>query len=327
MLVTILSINFIITMNLENFNVEEGKEYIYLVMVEYKDKTLLKIGYTKTIDGRMDTYELHNPDIQLLKIREGSRDLEGYMHKRFEKYSYPKREEWFYYNEEIVNGFDTFEEINFLDIDDLKNKISKFLKPKPIEELKRAYYEVYKDVTKEENVNQKDLDHIITNTLFYINTKIEDFVDSLDYSEIPLELDPSIHYNLIIPNPLSLLNISINLERIIKYPSLKENSWKNTKTIYLRVRHKTVQEDFNELLNNKIKSTERLLKVFSETEDDNKQTLIKKYKRDIESSHYWYDYIAIDKNTKNEFIPIFYDLIITLERRVFEIQQMDYNAR
>ena len=61
-------------MELEKFDVEEGKEYIYLVMVEYKDKTLLKIGYTKTINGRMDTYELHNPDIQLLTIREGTRD-------------------------------------------------------------------------------------------------------------------------------------------------------------------------------------------------------------------------------------------------------------
>ena len=50
-------------MSLENFNVEEGKEYIYLVMVEYKDKTLLKVGYSKTLENRMDTYELHNPDL------------------------------------------------------------------------------------------------------------------------------------------------------------------------------------------------------------------------------------------------------------------------
>ena len=42
-------------MKFDRFNVKEGKEYIYLVMVEYKDKTLLKIGYTKTIEGRMDT--------------------------------------------------------------------------------------------------------------------------------------------------------------------------------------------------------------------------------------------------------------------------------
>ncbi len=97
-------------MNLIAFKNYEGKELIYLVKVEYKGKTLLKIGFSKGLEGRMDIYELHNPEIQLLKVREGSRSLEGLMHEYFSEFSYPKRKEWFYYNDQIVSEFDTLDE-------------------------------------------------------------------------------------------------------------------------------------------------------------------------------------------------------------------------
>lgn len=84
-------------------------EIIDLEKGEFGYSPLLKIGYTKNIDSRFDSYELHNVGCKLLKTREGGTDLENYMHKYFSKYKYPNREEWFYYSQEIIDNFQTLE--------------------------------------------------------------------------------------------------------------------------------------------------------------------------------------------------------------------------
>lgn len=314
---------------LDGFNVEEDKEYVYLVMVEYKDKTLLKVGYSKTLEGRMDTYELHNPDIQLLKIREGTRELENYFHKKFEKYAYPKRKEWFYYNEEIVNSFDTLEEMNFLDIDKLKNKIINLLKPKSVDSLKKIYHEKYHEEIESKKIDEENLDTIITNTFYFINEKIKSFILSFDYSEMPLELDLSTNYQIIIPNPISSEDISIDLEQILGKQMLKENSWKNNAKMFVKVtdlKHKTVKEEFDKRLEEKKKKSENLLSGYWETKDLIKHDLAEKFQRDAKVSRYKNDYIDIITED-NKLIPIFNREIMESEERAFEIQKEDYIAR
>ena len=324
-------------MDLTSFNYEkEGKEYIYLVMVEYKDKTLLKVGYTKTIDGRMDTYELHNPDIQLLKIREGSRGLEDYMHKKFEKYKYPKREEWFYYNKEIVNSFDTLEEMNFLDIDKLKNKIINLLKPKSVEELKKIYYERYQEEIEEEDLDKEELDYIITNTFSFINENIENFIDTFDYSEIPLEIDSNTRYQIIIPNPISSENISMDLEQILGRQRLKENPWKNSALMYVKttnLSHKTTQEEFDDYVNEKLTTSNQLLDTYDTTKEENRFALASNYQKVAKVYHYKDDYVAVTRiinRTTGKVVklqPVLNKLVLITEQRAFELQQNDYADR
>ena len=315
---------------LKGFNVEEGKEYIYLVMVEYKDKTLLKIGYTKTIEGRMDTYELHNPDIQLLKIREGTRNLENYMHRKFEKYAYPKRKEWFYYNEEIINGFNVLEEKNFLDINQLKNRVYNFLKPKSIDSLKEMYYEKYHEEIENECIDEEDLDTLITNTFYFINEKIKNFILSFDYSEIPLELDLSTHYQIIIPNPISSVDISIDLEQILGKPGLKENPWKNYVKIFVKVtdfKHKTIKEEFYHRLEEKKQNSIKLLESFTQVDEKNRHVLAEAYQKIARTYHYEDDYISVNEQSRDELVPVFNDLMMVSEMRSFEVQQIDYATR
>lgn len=319
-------------MNLKDFNYTKDKdgEYIYLVMVEYKDKTLLKIGYTKTLDNRMDTYELHNPDIQVLKIREGSRELESYMHKKFEKYAYPKRKEWFFYNKEIVNSFDTLVEKNFLDIDKLKNKIYNLLKPKSIEELKKLYYERYQEEIGSEGLDKEDLDITITNAFSFINDSIENFINTFDYSGIPLELEPNTHYQLVIPNPIDSVDISMDLEQILGRQRLKENPWKNHAKMFVKTtnkKHKTTQEEFNKRLEEKKNNSMKLLSSYGKSDTGEQHVLAETYQRDAKTSHYKYNYVAVNEHAGSDLVPIFNNLMMVSEMRSFEVQQIDYADR
>jgi hypothetical protein len=313
-------------MKFDRFKVEDGKEYIYLVMVEYKDKTLLKIGYTKTIEGRMDTYELHNPDIQLLKIREGSRSLENYMHKRFKKYAYPKREEWFYYNEEIFNGFDTLEETNFLDVDRLKDRVYNLLKPKSIGELKKKYYEKYKD-EEIEGVDKKELDTVISDTIYILNEKIVEFIRSLDYSNVPSEIVPNVNYNVSIPNLIFPENLSMGLEQILGKP--RDNSGKKISSIQI-IRPdelKNIREEFEERLNYKIKNTKNIIRVLGYTSSEYKPDIINLCIRVKEYYCYFDDYISINKSEQDELVPFYNESIMKAEARIIDVYIDDYKDR
>ena len=313
-------------MKFDRFNVKEGKEYIYLVMVEYKDKTLLKIGYTKTIEGRMDTYELHNPDIQLLKIREGSRSLENYMHKRFKKYAYPKREEWFYFDEEIMNGFDTLEETNFLDVDRLKDRVYNLLKPKSIGELKKKYYEKYKD-EEIEGVDKKELDTVISDTIYILNEKIVEFIRSLDYSNVPSEIVPNVNYNVSIPNLIFPEDLSIGLEQILGKP--RDDSEKKTSSIQIIQPDglRNIKEEFENRINYKIKNTKNIIRVLGYTSSEYKPDIINLCIRVKEYYCYFDDYISINKSEQDELVPFYNEPIMKAEERIIDVYFDDYRDR
>ena len=53
---------------------------------EFKYSPLLKIGYTKNIDFRFDSYLIHNPGCKLLGTREGSTELESYFHSYYSRF-------------------------------------------------------------------------------------------------------------------------------------------------------------------------------------------------------------------------------------------------
>ena len=308
-------------MKFDRFKVEDGKEYIYLVMVEYKDKTLLKIGYTKTLDNRMDTYELHNPDIQLLSIREGTRDLENYMHKKFEKYLYPKRREWFYYNEEIIDGFDTLEGKIVLDMDLIKSKIHNLLKPKSVERLRNLYYEKYEH-------KEKDLNLVISRVFSLLNERIESFIDSLDYSEVPLELELGSNIQFIIPDPIFLDDRVIGYKQLFGIQENQERDKKDITKITIKVvNNKSISEEFYDIFNLKKERSNGMLSTYIDTAGQlYKDLIVEVYKRLRDSDKYKEDYIDIITED-DKLIPIFNREIMESEKRAFELQKEDYIAR
>lgn len=54
---------------------------IYLI----KNRNYLKIGYSNNIEERLKNYNIHNPNYELLAIRDGTREFETFLHNRFKK--------------------------------------------------------------------------------------------------------------------------------------------------------------------------------------------------------------------------------------------------
>jgi len=87
---------------------------IYLLQDCYKDDKgnyhdILKIGYSKDSfsKSRKGAYDTHNYGYKLLAEREGSIELETFLHKYYKEYQIST--EWFIYNQEIVDNFLTIE--------------------------------------------------------------------------------------------------------------------------------------------------------------------------------------------------------------------------
>jgi hypothetical protein len=128
----------------------------------------------------------------------------------------------------------------------------------------------------------------------------------------------------------------MDLEQIIGRQRLDTNPWKNSALMYVKctdTRHRTSQEEFEEFLSGKIEQTERLLKVFNNTnEDRDKFALARNYQTVAKMCHYKSDYVAVSRieNSKGEVVrlqPTFNRLVLITEERAFELQQSDYADR
>ena len=107
---------------------------IYLLQDCYEDQEgnfqkILKIGYSsKTfVEGRKSQYDTHNYGYKLLSEREGSQDLENYLHRRLQEYHLSL--EWFKYDPEVIKIFNEVSE----------DDISKFKSQEELNEYIRDY--------------------------------------------------------------------------------------------------------------------------------------------------------------------------------------------
>ena len=84
---------------------------IYLISVEYRYETLLKIGYTadKNSKKRFDNYKMHNPkSVVLFTIPGGTEQDEKNLHHMFRSFLYPDYgNEWFNFDQSIIDFFTT----------------------------------------------------------------------------------------------------------------------------------------------------------------------------------------------------------------------------
>lgn len=301
---------------------------IYLIETTYYNKDtkevldLLKIGYTKDIDSRIDSYYLHNPECRLLDTREGNTELESYFHSLYNKYSYPKRKEWFYYSQEIV---DNFHKISLED----KYLISK-------EDYIVGFREYLKsEVPEIQELKSKYLDNLLKE------------IEELSISEGLEELyDPEFHRSLTIGiwkkgynSEISYID-SYDFEELFRdYPDkidIQKNPWKNSATFYYRTTadyREMKAEDFQKILDRKNKSTESLLRTYSGVSiSDDRFELAKKFEEAVQIKNYLNDYVAVNhivNSQTGEVIlkPIINKLVLVNEIRAFRIQQIDYADR
>ena len=91
---------------------------IYLI----KDRDYLKIGYSANIDQRKKSYDTTNCYAEIIMTKDGSRKDESNLHKLCEKWRY--KNEWFYYNEEIIKIFEEYHPDQEQRIQKLENEVS-----------------------------------------------------------------------------------------------------------------------------------------------------------------------------------------------------------
>jgi hypothetical protein len=126
------------------------------------------------------------------------------------------------------------------------------------------------------------------------------------------------------------VDISMDLEQIIGRQRLNKNPWKNTATMYVKTTnpsHKTTQEEFDSLLDQKTSKTNRLLETFVDTKDNNKWDLADTYQKVAKVYHYRDDYVAVTRiinQTTGEVVklqPVFNELVLITEERAFELSR------
>ena len=125
------------------------------------------------------------------------------------------------------------------------------------------------------------------------------------------------------------VDISLDLPQILGRQRLDCNPWKNCAEFYYKPlwsSNEVPEEAFNEFIEDKIKSTESLLRVYEATPVEDRKSLVGKYKRDLKEN-YKFDYVSIDKHAGSSMVPVFNSLVLIAERRAFDIQQVDYKDR
>jgi len=132
------------------------------------------------------------------------------------------------------------------------------------------------------------------------------------------------------------VDISMDLEQILGRQRLIENPWKNAATMFVRCtdkKHIKDKEVFDNRLEEKIKTSESLLRTFNGAKPEDKFNLAWKYLIDTKVSHYRNDYVAVTeiRNWSTGQIvklePVFNNLMLVSEMRAFEVQQIDYKDR
>ena len=132
------------------------------------------------------------------------------------------------------------------------------------------------------------------------------------------------------------VDISMDLEQILGRQRLKENPWKNCATMFVKVidkKHTLDKGVFDKRIEEKVKTSQSLLRTFEGAKPEDKFDLAVKYLKDAKASHYKDDYVAVTE-VRNwttgqivELNPVFNNLMLVSEMRAFDVQQVDYKDR
>ena len=311
---------------------------IYLILCAgFKDNNpdqfekRLKIGYTDNLENRLKAYLTTNPDFILLQTRDGGLEIESYLHKKFEKYRYKDSREWFYYNQEIVDNFqsnleDCIDEGILLDFikKDIRSKISS------VAELKEKYLnQILDEIKSLSNFSEELYDEDVI-----ISRIIEVWKEGFKCINCSIETAKIINFQ-----PINLFStdiskttgdIILDLPYIPDRQKLLKNPWKSKIELYYK--STKTKKEFMEKLRDKIDSkktrTENLLLAYSQVLDFGaKHDLSVVYKDRAAMCNYKNDYVSVNIKSGKDLYPVFNNLVMVSEMRAFEIQQIDYKDR
>jgi len=126
------------------------------------------------------------------------------------------------------------------------------------------------------------------------------------------------------------VDIGIDLEQILGRQRLDENPWKNSANLYVKTltgKNSFTKEEFDNILAEKIKSTQNLLNVYEKGSLEEKADLAKNYEFVAKHNYYKDDYVSVNHHAGKSLKPVFNNLVLVSEMRTFEVQQIDYKDR
>ena len=301
---------------------------IYLLQDCYKDNEgeyhdILKIGYSKDSfsRNRQGQYNTHNFGYKFLGEREGSCELENYLHKLLKEYNLSR--EWFRYSQEIIDkfwkvseedisGFTSQDELN----EYIRDYILKHLVPS-VDKFKKLYLNQILSEIKEKDTEYKDNKDIykrnIIDVFEFISTREYEYFNNLDFnSKENIEILKKC--NLIFP-------------QIVGRQRNRENPFKNNIVIFYRTIRKTEIEDretFDKTQEERRKETQRLLDFYDKGTPEEQRAYVQKLKDSIEVSKYERDFVSISKKTGK---PVYNSFIEIANERGWEVSQKDYQDK
>lgn len=131
------------------------------------------------------------------------------------------------------------------------------------------------------------------------------------------------------------VDISMDLPQILGRQRLDANPWKDTAEFYFKATSDSRLVDpqvYQDKVKSKLENSNDLLDTMSQIISENErknaaQILCNKIKVTIDVEHYKTDYVAINRSSTGEFVPVINNLVIVAEQRAFDIQQYDYKDR
>lgn len=127
-----------------------------------------------------------------------------------------------------------------------------------------------------------------------------------------------------------VVDISMDLPQILGRQRLNENPWRNRATLYIKLLsslNKMTGEDFKNIITQKKKRSDSLLRAYNTAISEDKHSLAENYQKVAKSYNYKDDYVAVNTHGGKDMFPVFNNLVMIAELRAFQIQQIDYADR
>ena len=302
---------------------------IYLLQDCYKDNKgeyhdILKIGYSKDSfsRNRQGQYNTHNFGYKFLGEREGSCELENYLHKLLKEYNLDR--EWFRYSQEIIDkfwkvseedtsGFTSQDELN----EYIRYYILKHLVPS-VDKLKELYLDQILSEIKEKDTEYEEYKDIYKRSII----EVFEFVSTGEYKYFS-DLNFNFSENIEI-----LKKCDLTLPQIVGRQRNRENPFKNNIVIFYKTKRKDdkdlTEEEFKKTQEERKKSTDTLLKEFNRMSLEGQKEYLQKLKDSIELAKYERDFISISKKTN---LPVYNSFIEIAQERSWEVSQKDYQDK
>ena len=301
---------------------------IYLLQDCYKDNKgeyhdILKIGYSKDSfsRNRQGQYNTHNFGYKFLGEREGSCELENYLHKLLKEYNLDR--EWFRYSQEVIDKFWKVKEediSNFSSQDELNEYIRYYILKRfvpSVNKLKELYLDQILSEIKEKDTEYEEYKDIYKRSII----EVFELVSTKEYKYFS-DLNFNSSENIEI-----LKKCNLTLPQIVGRQRNRNNPFKNNIVIFYRTIRKTEIEDretFDKTQEERRKETQRLLDFYDKGTPEEQRAYVQKLKDSIEVSKYERDFVSISKKTGK---PVYNSFIEIANERGWEVSQKDYQDK